>query len=68
MKWTNRHGRCLGIPHLPPVNSSTASGLYSAYRVTAQDPAPGGVVTDGHTTRSGGYDPVAVSLTVTPSR
>jgi beta-lactam-binding protein with PASTA domain len=65
--WANQHGLCWSIPHLPPVSSSTASDLYSAYRVTAQDPAPGRFGTNGSETGRG-VNPIALRLTVTPRR
>ncbi len=44
--WANRHHMCWSLRYLPSVVGSGAHDLYSAHRVTAQDPAPRGVITE----------------------
>jgi len=46
LRWANDRGVCWWIPNAPPLDGSSAHDLYSAYRVTAQRPAPGAVLTD----------------------
>jgi hypothetical protein len=61
--WTNQRGMCWLIRHVPSVSSSAARDFYSAYRITAQDPAPGSVVQV-----PGVYNPVSLGLTLKPRR
>lgn len=45
LDWADHHDVCWSITHMPRLVASSAHDLYSAYRVTAQRPSPGSVVT-----------------------
>jgi hypothetical protein len=66
VSWANHHTMFWAVPALPSLCSSTAPRLFTAYRITAQRPLPGEVISQGH--RQGrGFTPTPLALTVKPA-
>jgi beta-lactam-binding protein with PASTA domain len=64
INWARRHELTWAIPKLPPLASTSQHELYAAYLVVAQQPKPGATLGQGHRTRSGGWMPTPLTLTV----
>jgi hypothetical protein len=65
--WANQHEMFWAVPTLPAQNRIDTAHLFDAYRVSAQTPKPGQVITQGVTLSTGGFRLTPVSLTVVPS-
>jgi beta-lactam-binding protein with PASTA domain len=63
IRWADDHSMFWSIPNLPVLQASDAPHLFDAYRVVAQQPKPGGTITQGVMVGQG-FKPTPLTLTV----